>query len=224
MLKNLKSLFIVEDEDGKTAAKPKAPTKVSAPKAKPSEVSPATNSSTESSVRPGKVTQKFTDILLSAMDKANLDGFDYLEYKKSLQSLQKMNMVEETAYQSAFAMASTMGATPAHLVQTAEHYLKVLTAEEKKFESALANQQQSRVQAQQEEQVALKKTIKDKTAQIQRLQAEIEQHQAKLKKLDNAIGSAVSKIENTKNDFIASYKNLTKQISEDVDKMKKYLK
>jgi hypothetical protein len=223
MLKNLKSLFIIEEEGKASAAKAPAgkgekSTPANAPAAKPASDTPA------AAARPGRITSKFTDILLGAMDKANLDGFDYLEYKKSLQSLQKMNMDEATAYQSAFAMASTMGATPAKLVETAGHYLEILQAEEKKFQAALAKQQEGKVGAQRQEQQELRKLIQDKEARIKQLEAEIKRHQEKLGKLDQTIASAATKIENTKNDFIASYDNLVRQIDADREKMKKYLK
>ena len=77
MLKNLKSLFIIEED-----AKSKTSTEAKAEKPKEAAKPAAT---TETSKRePGKIRPKFTDILLKAMDQANLDGFDYLEYKKSL--------------------------------------------------------------------------------------------------------------------------------------------
>ena len=55
-----------------------------------------------------------------------MEGFDYLEYKQSLQSLEKMNMDNQTRYQSAFAMAQTMGAKAKNLIDSAQYYLKVM--------------------------------------------------------------------------------------------------
>lgn len=219
MLKNLKSLFVVEEENPKAKPAAKAGAKTPSP-------TPSTSKAKSSTTTPrtGKVKSKFTDILLSAMEQANLDGFDYLEYKKSLKSLQKMNMDEATAYQSAYAMAQTMNATPAHLVQTAEHYLKVLKQEEEKFENALENQQESRIGNKRKEKESLAAQIEAKEKQIQQLQAEIKQHQTQLGQLDTEIQKAVDSIESTKGDFFASYQHLTKQIQADVEKMKKHLK
>lgn len=222
MLKNLKSLFIVEDEN---SAKPAAKASKNLANKKAAEVKPVTKPSIKpTTARDGKITPKFTNILLGAMEKADLDGFDYLEFKKSLQSLQKMNMDEATSYQSAYAMAQTMGATPDHLVKTAKHYLNSLTKEEKKFEAALANQQKNKIGSQRQEQKQLVQSIKEKEAQILKLQKEIEQHKSAAGKLDNSIQNAVNNIENTKNDFIASYHHLTNQISVDIENMQKYLK
>lgn len=158
------------------------------------------------------------------MDRANLEGFDYLEFKKSLQSLQKMKMVEATAYQSAFVMAQTMGVTPAHLIKTAQHYLDALSQEEKKFGTALANQQNNKIGSKRQELQQLQKGLKDKEAKILQLQKEIKQDKVSSDKLEGSINNAVNNIENTKNDFVASYQNLVSQIGQDMDNMKKYLK
>ena len=141
----LKALFITEEEGSaqKKAAKPTANKKAAAnPK--------NTTSSTAAPAAPveaqaGKPTAKFMEILFGAMEKHNLDGFDYLEFKESLKSLEKMPMDEQTRFQSAFAMAKTMGATPKKLMDAAAHYLKVLLHEEKKFEQALANQRTQQI-------------------------------------------------------------------------------
>ena len=174
--------------------------------------------------KPGKVTDKFTNVLLGAMEKANLDGFDYLEYKQSLQSLKAMNMDEATRYRSAFAMAQTMGVDLTRLVQTAGHYVKVLQQEEQKFEQALANQQAQRIGERKQQAVSLEKLAQEKQAQIEKLQREINEHRAQAEKVKKEVGAAQAKVESTKNNFIASYNNLVRQIQNDTERMKEYLK
>ncbi|RME98407.1 MAG: hypothetical protein D6772_09075, partial [Bacteroidetes bacterium] len=68
------------------------------------------------------------------------------------------------------------------------------------------------------------KLIQEKEQRIKQLEAEISQHRAQLGKLDTTIQNAATKIENTKNDFMASYQNLVRQIEADRENMKKYLK
>lgn len=220
MLKNLKSLFIIEEEEDKPK---KAPAKQQ-PKKQEAKPTPSSNTPKPTATRAGKASDKFISALLDAMAKANLEGFDYFEYKKSLQSLQKMNMDEATAYQSAYAMAQTMGASPEHLLKSAQHYLNVLEKEEKKFESALANQQEKRIGSQRAAQKKLQQSIQDKEAMIQKLQKEIEAHKNDLNQIETGLQDAVNHIENTKNDFIASYQHLSSQINADMENMKKHLK
>ena len=158
MFKNLKSLFIIEEEDKSKGEKPTKET----PKAQVTPKKPiAPMKDAPIQAGPGQVSKKFTDVLLNAMQGANLDGFDYLEYKQSLNSLKKMSMDEATQYQSAYAMAQTMGATPEHLVKTAQHYINVLQTEEKKFEEALVAQKSKQIGSKEQEIKTLECTIKN---------------------------------------------------------------
>ncbi|MEM1217983.1 MAG: hypothetical protein AAGH79_03695 [Bacteroidota bacterium] len=220
MLKNLKSLFIIEEENPK--GKKPAPKKSASAKNTPPAKSPVIPES--ASGEPGSVKTKFVEILFSAMEKANLDGFDYLEYKQSLKSLEKMPMDEATRFQSAFAMAQTMGATPEHLLKTAQHYIDTLRQEEQKFEAALAKRQQEQIGSKESKIQKLEETVKAKAAQIKQLTQEMEAHQKEASQLQKQITTASAKVESTKNDFIASYNALIKQIGGDVENIKKYLK
>ncbi|MBK9015948.1 MAG: hypothetical protein IPM82_18850 [Saprospiraceae bacterium] len=213
--KSIKSLFVVDDPNApaKTpAAEPAAP---SQPSAANMDLPPA---------RPGEANPKFLEVLMRAMEGANLAGVDYLEYRQSLKSLEKMPMDEQVRYQSAFAMAQAMGATPQKLVESAVHYLDVLKSEQSKFEEALRNQTTDRIGNRQEMLKNLDATLKQKAEQIKKLTQEMEQHRAEMEKLEHEIKEATSKVSTTKNDFVASYQVLVSQINVDVENMKKYLK
>ncbi len=225
MFKKFKSLFVEEIEEtqqagvAKTESMPKAKSKP----AKRTAAAPVTSGEADAP-RAGQVTDKFMKILFGAMDKANLDGFDYLEFKNSLQSLKKMQQMDEaTRFQSAFAMAQTMGATPQNLTQTAQHYLNVLEKEEKKFEQALDGNMQKQIGTKQQEMKALATQINEKEKAIKKMMAEIESSKKKHAKLSNDVKKSSSKIENTKSDFIASYEAIRAQIVRDMDNIKKYL-
>lgn len=221
--KNIKSVFVVEDEQ--FVSNQSDNTQVSKKKAAKETGSASTQKTAPSAIpQTGKPTARFMEVLYSAMEKNNIDGFDYIEYKQSLQSLAKMPMDEQTRYQSAFAMAKTMGATPQLLIDTAAHYKNVLAKEENKFEKALAGQQEQKIGVKQQEIKGLEATIKNKADQIKKLTEEIQEHQAKSQKLVSEIQNAAAKVETTKNNFIASYTKLMVQINQDIENMKKYLK
>lgn len=219
MLKKLKSLFIVEVEDQK---RKKTTASNSRQKEKKVPTPPAVTESKEG--EPGQVSDKFLEVLFGAMDKNNLEGFDYLEFKQSLLSLKKMDMDEATRFKSAYAMAQTMGVDVDHLIRTADHYIKVLAEEEQKFEVALGKQNEQRVGSKAKEIQQLNQLIQDKEAQIKALQKQIDEHKKQVNSLREALKSASKKIETTKNDFIVSYNSLVSQIYKDVENMKKYLK
>lgn len=222
MFDKLKSLFVVEDEEvSKTNPSGKAKSGEPASAAKDEKIDVPISSITPSS---GKVQSKFLDVLLKSMEANDLDGFDYLEFKQSLKSLEKMPMDVPTRFKSAFAMAQTMGATPDHLIKTADHYIKVLLNEEEKFGQALVNQRSRQIGNKENQIKQFENLIKEKTSKIKQLKAEIEKHNTDMGKMKNDIAKATVKVESTKNDFHASFNHLVSQIKKDIESMKNYLK
>jgi len=213
-LSKLKGIFVVQaPTDGKEAE----PT-----------TKPATTTTTVAPVAPapvsGKVSDKFYDILFGAMEANNQEGFDYLEYKKSLQTLSKMPMDEQTRYFSAFAAAQAMGVTSQKLNDSAQFYLKILKSEDSKFQESVNAQRQKQIGSKEKAITDLDATMKAKGEQIARLTQEIKTHQDDMEKMKAEISDAVVKIETTLSDFHATYNDLISQIGQDVEKMSKYLK
>ncbi|MDA8972485.1 hypothetical protein N9H15_01305 [bacterium] len=224
MLKNLKKWFIVDDEEFKDKVSGNSSNDSSIVPEKKTKSTSTLGLTSSPTVPSGKSSPKFTNILLQAMDANNLDGFDYLEYKNSLHNLAKMPMDEKTRYQSAFAAASTMGATPAKLIKTAHFYIDVLKKEESKFAQALANQKDKQIGDKAQLIQQHDNLVKEKSKQIEQLKKEISQHQTKSEQMKKSISAATVKVEATKNNFVASYTLLLSQIKRDIENMKKYLK
>ena len=228
VFKKLESIFFTEEEKTKKDSnKAKDPLRVrkqksSVPKSSP--IPDSTPNKTPTPLSAGKVTEKFMNVLFGALEKNNIEGFDYLEFKKSLRKLEKMPMDEPTRFQSAFAMASTMGATAQNLIETAEFYINILKQEENKFQQALANQRKSQIGNKEAKIDDLDKVIHQKAQQIKKLTEEIENHQKQKDVLENEISQATVKVESTKNDFMVTMDALVSKINKDVENMKKYLK
>ena len=217
MIKKLKSLFIVEDESSKETAK---------------QTQDNPNTKKEPSIKidtsvpekgTGKPDEKFVTRLLQAIEDNNIDGFDYLEYKQSIASLDSMNMDEGTRYKSSMAMAKTMGATKDSLISSAQHYLKVLKTEETKFQDALRNQHDKVVTGTEQELKSMQTSIDTKQKQIEQLRVEIEQTKLELEKKKSSVDSNLAKINSTKEGFYAAYHIVVDQIEDDVSKMNQYL-
>jgi len=229
MLKKLKSLFIVEDENDKTSsaetAKGNEDTVAPISKAgatggvpKPTSNTPVSPSDIKTNAKPDT---KFLNSLLSAVEANNLEGFDYLEYKQALQSLPK-HLDEKTRFESAFAMAKTMGASNVKLIQSGQHYINILKKEQGKFLSAYTGKLESaRGTAQIKN---LEQTIAQKKKQIEQLQKEITDSEKVLEKKKSDINQSVAKVELTKDKFLSAYKVVAGQIEQDIKKMQEYLK
>lgn len=223
MLKKLKSLFIVEDDDSKATGNPKASQTEKKETPKPTATEPSIKVDTTPIPKgEGKPDEKFINRLLQALEEANLEGFDYLEYKQSLQSIDDMNMDEATMYKSSLAMAKTMGGTPDKLISSAQHYINVLQKEEKKFQDALSNQQQKVVAGRKQTISKMEETIAAKEARIEELKAEILKDKEALDTTKQAAENDASKIHLTKTGFYAAYHIVVDQIKEDLEKMQKH--
>lgn len=221
MPKGIMSWFFVESEDEDNQGKSEKEKNIQEVEMAPSS---SETLAEDQSGEKGKVSRKFVDILFKALRKNDLEGFDYMEFKKSLQSLKKMDMPIETRVQSAFAMAETIGVSKQHLLETAEHYIKVLQQEEQKFEQALKKQQGKQIESKKGQLGQLNQTIEKKMAQIEKLKAEVAQHKEQINTLQNEINGAATNIVSTKNDFIASYNSLVNQIKQDMKQINDYLK
>ena len=225
IFKKIKSAFVIEDEHSAASSSEKVESETG--KINTEKSLPVSNENTSPAIEvdavEGEVNQKFTEILLRALEANNQEGFDYIEFKRSLQNLFKMNMEEGTVYKSAFATAQTLGVTPDGLISSAQRYLSVLQKEEDKFKVALNHQRSKQIEGGQEEVKRYEQAIEDKKKQIQKLQEEIDQHQTKLTEMKSEIESSAQKIESTRSDFVASYANLVNQIQLDIENIGKYL-
>ncbi len=213
-----KGLFVVEDSTP-TTEQQSVPTTNNQPV-----VTPQPTTYTPPIISGGAVNDKVMESLSKALETNNLDGFDYFEFRGSLLSLSKMPMDEQTRFQSAYAMAQTMGATAQKLTDSGAHYLNVLKNEELKFQQALDNQKSGNLVAKEQEAKNLEGVITQKAEQIKRLTEEIQQHQAQIEDMKKQIAEMGAKVENAKNDFHATYNLLTSQIQADLTNMQKYLK
>lgn len=223
IFKKIKSAFIVEEADSGNPTEEKTEMESSAKENESSQEVKDPATAIELEAGDGQVNQKFTDILLKALEANNQEGFDYIEFKRSIQNLYKMNMGEETVYKSAYATAQTLGATPKALVSSAQQYLAVLQKEEDKFKVALNNQRSKQIEGGLAEIKQFEQSIEQKKKQIEKLQQEIAQSEAKLQGMKEEIEASSQKIESTRNDFVASYANLVNQIQQDIENIGKYL-
>ncbi len=220
IFKKIKSAFVIEEGKSSESAGDSRPQEKSsgsqeAPKVPIQDIDRATE--------PGTVNPKFMDILLKALEANNQEGFDYIEFKRSLQNLHKLNMDEITVYKSAYATAQTLGATPQALISSAQQYLTILQKEDEKFKVALNNQRSKQIDGGLQEITKYEESIKQKVEHIEKLKTEISQIEEKLTGRKAEIEDSAQKIEMTRSDFVASYTSLVNQIRQDIENIGKYL-
>lgn len=166
---------------------------------------------------------KSITFLAKALERANLPGFDYIEFKQSLYALQAMDMVEETSFKSAFATAATVGLTKEKLLKTAEHYKSILNQEKAQFDTAMRSQIEQRVNSKLGEVERLKKQVEDYRRKIQELEQKIAKSQDTIDHADEHIQAAKDRILSTKEGFETTHQSVMNQINIDIENIKRYL-
>lgn len=224
MFKKIKSIFVIEEQGGAKVNETIDQQSVT----ESSPVAKNTNVPSPTVARPATPTDtrpdaKFTDLLLKAIESNNLEGFDYLEFKNSLKSIEAVIPDEGMRYKSAYEMSKTMGLTKDKLLQSANHYINILATEDKKFKDALANQKAKQIQGRADQLASVEKAIVDKQKMIESLTKEIEGAKSQLEAVRNEINDAVVKIDTTNQQFVASYNLVYGQIAEDIQKINKNL-
>jgi chromosome segregation ATPase len=167
--------------------------------------------------------EKSIGFITNALEKANLPGFDYIEYRQAVDSLKKMNLDEATAFKSAFATAATMGLTKEKLVDTAKHYLSILQKEKEQFDAASAKQQDIKIGTNLQQVRDLQKSVDDNELKIKQLQEAVESAKAKIRELDFERDGAAAKIEEAKTKYLFTHQSIVNQMGADIENIQKYL-
>ena len=167
--------------------------------------------------------EKSVDFITKALEKANLPGFDYIEFKQALSNIAKMNIEEATAFKSAFGTAMTMGLTKEKLLETANHYTSVLLKEKEQFDAASAKQMDIKIGDNLKEVNDLRNKTADNELKIKQLQTEIDQANARVSALDYERSQASSKIEEAKSKFNFTHQSILNQIEKDIQNIQTYI-
>lgn len=230
-LKNLKSLFVIEpttsEETEQDQGTHKQPPISNQPAVKD------TNWAEKGNIQlPGKnaasqdipYDERFLDTLLGALEANNMDGFDYLEFRQALLSLESMQFDEATRFKSALAMASTMKVTQDQLVRSAKVYLDVLDKENKSFTEALRVQEETQVKSREASVASIEQSISQHQDEIERLMAQIAHSKQESDKINKELLEVHEKIKVTKSLFEKTFSYLYGRINTDIQKMNQYLK
>lgn len=167
--------------------------------------------------------ERSMESLVAALERENLPGFDYLEFKQALERLQALNMAEDVVFKSAFATASTMGVTKDKLVKTAGHYKQVLAREKKSFDNALAKQVDAKVKGKRKEVETLRKKLTQYEAKIKELENLKAAAEKTIAEADETIKAAQDSINDVHNRFEVTLNALVNQIDKDIDDINTYL-
>jgi uncharacterized protein YhaN len=167
--------------------------------------------------------ERSLEFLSNAIEKNNLPGFDYFEFKRAVTALSQMQLDEATSFKSAFATAATVGLTKEKLIETAGYYRDVLMKEKEHFDRALDSQNATKVTSREQEVKRLRDQIDRHKADIARLQDEIGGYLNQIEQAESSVKLEAEKLTKTKTAFEKTHQSLLLQIDKDVESMHKHL-
>jgi Skp family chaperone for outer membrane proteins len=171
----------------------------------------------------GTQDETVAKLLTDALEKANIEGFDYFEFAQMLQALKPSLPSEQTLFQTAYTSGKVMGATKEKLVQTARVYIDVLNKKAKEFEAACQAKVDELITGREKNLQGMDAAIQEKAAAIQKLTEEINAMSTEKTKMTNEIGENRIKIETKRNNFSATLQTFVGKIQGDIDKIGKYI-
>lgn len=153
--------------------------------------------------------------LAEVLEEHNQPGFDFLEFHKTLNGLEGKPLAEPQKYQTAFTAAQSMNVKVQDLLESGQHYLKVLDAEEQDFAKAMA--------------VATEEKITSKTKEIERLGIEnqelarkIEENNKKQQALNMEVMESSNDLNTKKTTFDYAITNLRGLITDRLSKIPQF--
>ncbi|MCE7923498.1 MAG: hypothetical protein DYG98_10600 [Haliscomenobacteraceae bacterium CHB4] len=167
--------------------------------------------------------ERSLEFLANAIEKNNLPGFDYYEFKRAVVSLLQMKLDEATSHKSAFTTAATVGLTKEKLIETANYYKNIVEKEKEQFDKALENQNATKITARKEEVKRLRDQVERHKTEIARLQDEIAGYLTQIDQAEAATKLESDKLEKAKSAFEKTHQAVVLQIDKDIENMHKHL-
>jgi flagellar motility protein MotE (MotC chaperone) len=171
------------------------------------------------------VDRKFVEHFVSLLEKANLPGPDYFEYKQALQSMEGLGLGEEKQFQAAWASFKVMGGIKDTTIlrTSADQYLAILDKDRASFLKDVEKAIKDRVGALQDEHKKLEDSNAAFTQQIADLQKKIDENKNRLGQISGEVTEQSAKITANKDSFEITYTSFVEQIKSDLSKINQYL-
>ena len=219
--KKILSFFIKDADETAPAAQAPKPAAAS-PAPEPSKPAPATVTNAAGT---GQIDKKFTEHFVNLLEKANLPGPDYFEYKQALQSMEGLGLGEEKQFQAAWASFKAMGGAKdtTILKSSADQYLGILSKDRDSFLKDVEKAIKERVGALQDEYKKLEETNAAYAQQIIDLQKKIDDNKNRLGQISGEVSEQTAKINTNKDSFEVTYVSFVDQIQSDLAKINQYL-
>jgi gas vesicle protein len=179
--KSIASLFVNMEEDINEST-PVAQTK-SEPTLTPS------RPSSEQSVTTNEDVKKFVEVLTNEIQESNLEGYDYLEFKDSVEELKQEGSSLDEAIKKVFIVVKSLTSVK-KILDSLNHYKEVIKHNKEDFEKNVASKLTDSIKASEKEYADIQKQLKSLKERSDVLEAEIKDKQITIDKNTVAFNKA----------------------------------
>jgi cell division protein FtsB len=221
--KKILSFFIKENTEP-TRATPVAAAPATQPKPEPSQPTPP--ATVQNAAGTAEVDRKFVQHFVDLLEKGNLPGPDYFEYKQALRSMEGLGLGEEKQFQAAWASFKAMGGVTNSTIlkSSADQYLSILGKDRESFLKDVERATKERVGALHDELKNLEDNNKTYVQEIANLQKKIDDNKVRSGQISGEIAGQSAKINANRDSFEITYQSFVEQINSDLSKINQYLK
>ena len=194
------------------------------PKAEQPKTTPA--ATVQNAAGTAEVDRKFVQHFVDLLEKGNLPGPDYFEYKQALRSMEGLGLEEEKQFQAAWASFKAMGGiTDSSILKTsADQYITILGKDRESFFKDVERAVKERVGSLNDEVKKLEDNNNAYIQEIANLQKKIDENKNRLGQISGEIAEQSSKINANRDSFEITYQSFVEQINSDLIKINQYLK
>ena len=171
----------------------------------------------------GSRKQEVVDFLFKVRVENNLQGPDYHELALALEDMKADTPDEKERIVNAFKVFKTMGLTPEKLIETANHYKKLYAQKREGFESTVNKELQVAVGDREGHKEQLSARNEKIDAEIKALNEEKLKNEEKIKTLDSEIQANSQRINERKDEFIATYDDVVVEIERNINLINQHL-
>lgn len=170
-------------------------------------------------VLPSQVNQEFLEILEKEIEKNNLEGYDYLEFREALGNMASIPMTESQKFQAAFAAAQSMGVSKEALINAIDHYISVINNKKTEFESFILNVKEKEIALREQEIQSIDSEIENAAKQIQQLTEQITEKKTRKDSLSQEMYSKNIEIKNKEEMFNNTHASVVQKLNSDKEKI-----
>jgi hypothetical protein len=193
-------------------------------KPKPKQTYPADNSNLPANASTYTLNKgdidKFEKHFEDLFDKANLQGPDYYEFWKMMETLEAAVPDDAVRMNAVFSTLKVQGLTKETLISSAEKYLELLEKDKLEFKNAVGSKVLGEIEGRKTSITALENKNKENADLIQKLTAEINDNTQKITTLRKEVIDEEAKINNNTNGYNIACDAMLSSLSSDIQKIK----